>query len=269
MYWGFNSHNSVRIRVDCRDDDEPAAFWAAYSNGGEFLRLEPEPESAGPDSDEVVQTATGADQLGEAYQVLMNGTIRHSIIVAPEPRKLFIYDWGEHRLRPTTDTSKGIPEWIWELLELGPSVGYLGWDLYWVAERYVAVISRSGNHVAGGLLIDLAAGAAVALEIGAIRTWPCYPTGEWRPDSSIFQVEFEGFSSYEQLDRFWIDATATPRGVIAQRQFVRSDGEAIAVLRAVAHLQFSTPSHLAGWSRNGDWLAIGGHQNLHHCYGGA
>ncbi len=126
QYWAFSSQDDVRIRVICTEDDELVALWAAYGSGGEFHRLEPDPELQVPASDEFAMIAADADQLGDDTYELGDGTDRYSIVVEPQLRKLFIYDEGENQIREVNDDPYVMPDWLWELLERGPGVGYQG-----------------------------------------------------------------------------------------------------------------------------------------------
>ncbi|MXX81672.1 MAG: hypothetical protein F4Y69_11690 [Chloroflexi bacterium] len=208
----------------------------------------------------------GAAALGEDVYELTNRTDRHSIVVAPEIRSLFIYDRSERSARLIGGAPYGVPDWIWASLGHGPQVDDRYWDLYW-HDRHVAIVARAHiTHAVSGMLVDLETAAALPLQLASVRSWPCLATGGWSPGGSLFQLEFEGFSGSERLDGLWIDGTAAPGDKIAQRQIVSDRGEIIAVLRAIATLKDLAPSHIAGWSPDGERIAIGGHQELAHCY---
>ena len=269
--WRLGSDDGVKFAVTCVDDADRLQWRAAtYDASGQSITVRA-PDSSDQQVSEVTYPyANVVDQLGDGAYVLRGGTDQRSIVIDPAARQLFTYDQVENHLRPINHDPYVIPDWLWDLLERGPQIDYQRWDFYWSNNNQVAVFWRTGiTYVAAALLIDLSTVAAVPLPIGSVRTWPCYPTGGWSPDGTMFQIEFEAFSSYEQLEELWIDGTAAPGGEIAQRQIVNSVGEPLAVMRALAHLEFTEPAHIAGWSPDGRLLAIGGHQELHHCYRGA
>ena len=263
--WRLGSDDLVTFLVSCENDtDELTLHLASYDADGESITVGPALEFVEQVSAEELTLSAMLGELSEDAFEVRGGTSRHSIIAAPGSRQLFIHDKAERKLRPVANASKGFPEWFWRVLVRGPSLGQ--WDLYWTDHHVVVVARTHVTWVVAGLLVDLATADSLPLEIGSIRTWPCFPNGGWNPDGTIFQIEFQDFTSYEQLEDHWNDGTATPGGKIAQRQIVNSDGETLAVMRALAHLKFTVPTHIAGWSADGDWLAIGGHQELgHYC----
>ena len=266
--WRLGSDDGVTFTVTCVDDAEGQSWRAAtYDASGQSITVRALDSSDQQVPDVTYPYADVVDQLGDGAYVLRGRTDQRSIVIDPAARQLFTYDQIENHLRPINHDPSVIPDWLWELLERGPQIDYQRWDVYWSNNNQVAVFWRTGiTYVAAAFLIDLSTVAAVPLAIGAVRTWPCYPTGGWSPDGTMFQIEFGAFSSYEQLEELWIDGTAAPGSEIAQRQIVSSEGEPLGVMRALAHLRFAEPAHIAGWSPDGDWLAIGGHQELHHCY---
>ena len=267
--WHFRGDGTVAATMGCTNGDAYGQYEMVFSVAGEYLGFEPATMSTLHDADLAGATVIGAVELGEDAYELSKSTDRHSIVVAPASRSLFIYDRGERSARLIGGAPYGVPDWIWESLGQGPQFDDWYWDLYW-HERRVAILARTHiTYVAAGMLVELETARATPLQLGTLRTWPCLPTGGWSPDGRIFQIEFKASSRSERLDGLWIDGTAAPGGKIAQRQFVSSNGEVYTALRAFAHLRGSAPSHIAGWSTDGDWIAIGGHQEAHHCYTGA
>ncbi len=261
--WRLSSDDLVAFLVRCEiDGDEPNLHLASYYANGQSITVGPALEFAEQASTEELPLSAMFGELSDDAFEIRGGTQGHSIVVAPESHQLFLHDKARREHRPVADVSKGIPEWFWRVLVRGPSLGQ--WDLYWTDHHVVVVARTHVTWVVAGLLVDLATADSLPLEIGSIRTWPCFPNGGWNPDGTIFQIEFQDFTSYEQLEDHWNDGTATPGGKIAQRQIVNSDGETLAVMRALAHLKFTVPTHIAGWSADGGWLAIGGHQELGH-----
>ncbi len=263
--WRLGSDDLVAFLVGCENDgDEPNLHLASYDATGHSITVGPALEVGQRTSAEELSLSAMFGELSEDAFEVRGGAARHSIIVAPESRQLFIHDKAERELPPVTNVSKGFPEWFWRVLVRGPSLGQ--WDLYW-ADHHVVIIARTHiTYVVAGLLVDLATADSLPLEIGSIRTWPCFPNGGWSPNETAFQIEFKTFSTSGRVEELWIDGTAAPDGAIAQRQVVNSAGETLALTRAIAHLKLEEPTHIAGWSADGGWLAIGGHQELgHYC----
>lgn len=266
--WRLGSDDGVTFTVTCVDDAEGLPWrTATYDASGQSITVRAPDSSDQQVSDVTYPYADVVDQLGDGAYVLRGGTDQRSIGIDAAARQLFTYDQAENHLRPINHDPYVIPDWLWELLERGPQIDYQRWDFYWSNNNQVAAFWRTGiTHIATAFLVDVAMATAVPLPIGAVRTWRCFPTGGWSPDGTIFQIEFEASSGNERLERLWIDGTAAPGSKIAQRQIVSSEGEPLAVMRALAHLKYTEPAHIARWSPDGRWLAIGGHQELDHCY---
>ncbi|MYD54572.1 MAG: hypothetical protein F4W96_09750 [Chloroflexi bacterium] len=268
--WYRNTSDRVAMSILCDfADDRRSGYQAIVWVGGESNKREL--------ADLTYSVALGAtraginslgpveaDRLGDnaSEYGVMSGPDQYGIVVAPDSRQWFVFDRFELQVRPVIGSGEWLPDWLWDQLKLG----YEHMDLYWSTDRHVAIIARPNlTPVVAGLLVDLDAASAVPIEIGSARHWPCYPSGGWSPDGSVFQVEFEGYSSYQGLEDVWIDGTAKATVTIAQRQFLSSTGEAIAVLRAVTTGRSLVPLHLGRWSNDGRWFAIGGHQETTHC----
>ncbi len=262
--WYFRSDGKVAANLICATGDDRELYDMVFDVRGKPLGFERVADSAFDGLSPFAATVIGADELGDDAYELSDGSDLYSIVVAPERRNLFIYDKRDGLAHLIGGSPYGVPERFWDVLELGP--GFARWDLYWT-DRHVAIVVRAHiTVVVGGLLVDLSTANAFPIQVGSIRTWPCFPTGGWSPNETAFQIEFKTFSTSGRVEEFWIDGTAAPDGAIAQRQVVNSAGEILAVMRAVAHLKFLEPTHIAGWSADGGWLAIGGHQELgHYC----
>ena len=264
VYWGFDSHNNVRVRVGCTEDAEFSSGWAVYSRGGDLLRLEPDPESPGPASDEVVQTAAGADQLGEDYQILWSTSGEHALIVAPETMQLWLYDAQEDHVRSIAGQSDALHPDLWEVIEIP---GYVDWNTYWAEDRWVVVVPRKGHDWAiGPLFVDTSEATGVAFHHGLGTLWPCIPSAAWSPHESLFHFGFEedDLTSATGM-RLLVDGTAAARRLTLHRYITHPDGSLIASFRSLGGGQFETPLHRSEWSRDGARFAVGGHQSLGTC----
>lgn len=264
--WRLGSDDVVTFTVTCVDDAE-GLLWhmATYDASGQSVTVRAPDSSDQQASDVTHPYADVVDQLGDGAYVLRGGTDQRSIVMDAGVRQLFIYDQTENPPQAINHDPDVIPDWLWELLERGPD--YHGWDFYWSVNDQVAVIWRTSiTYAAAAFLIDLSMAAAVPLPFGAVRTWPCYPTGGWSPDGAIFQIEFHHYASDHSLHDRWIDGLALARRQPYQRTLVNSEGEMVGVLRAAAYRDANFPPHVARWSPDGRWLAIGGHQNRQHCW---
>ncbi|MCY4617515.1 MAG: hypothetical protein OXD50_03015 [Chloroflexi bacterium] len=262
--WRLRSNDLVAFRVRCQGDDrELTAFYDASEQSitlDTAASVEPQVSTA------ALAQAETFGQLSDSAYELRGSTDRHSIVVDPAVRKLFIFDQAENHIRAINADPYLTPDWLWELLDLGPGYDYQHLNLYQSGDNHVAVIWMTNyTHVAAAYVIDLTTTAAFPLPIGAVRTWPCYPTGGWSPDGAIFQIEFESHAS-DRLHSRWTDGLALVRRHLYQRQFVSSEGEIVSVLRATDYRDANYPAHMARWSPNGHWLEIGGHQDRHHCW---
>lgn len=267
--WSLSSSDRVTFTLTCASNTREATWHVArYDAEGRSIEVGPALDFSQPAIGDESPLSTKLSGLSDDAFELRGGTALQSIVVDPGPRSLFLHEKSHGQLREVADGEYLVPEWLWELIDLGPGYDYRHWDLYWSADKHVAVIARTGfTHIAAAFSIDLTTASAVSLPIGAVRTWPCYPTGGWSPDGTVFQVEFHAYASERWLDSQWIDGVALAGRELYQRQFVNTEGQVIGILRAAAFRGGNFPPHLARWSPDGAFFAVGGHQSPHHCYG--
>ena len=267
--WIRRSENTVALLLLCRTDDEVWDYYYVVVNeGGEFLGLErDEPAASQREGDQRPALVHPQVLLGDNFKVLGSYTRLHAIVVGGERQELYIFDRSEQRLHPIALDVSGMPLDFQALADRAS-----GWDVYWSGHSHAALFMLAGQvDIRASFLIDISDSTATPIELGSARRWPCYSTGSWSPDGTVFQFELEEWPPRSgPRDNFRIDGLAARVDVVAERQFLTSEGRVLTIQRSVVSSNNGGRTNLGEWSPNGAWFSIGGHLLVFsQCYSGA
>ena len=242
--------------------------YSVFDANGIFRRLEPTADTEEISQQyEVLRAAKHGDELEEHLQVRWSDSREYALIVDLQLRELWIYESSADLLRRVRYDLKALDPLVWGI----ENSWAVSWDVYWLRGQAVAVVPRLGyDWTLGSLLIDVATGVAASLDPQSYGRWACLPTGTWHPAGAMFQVAFywthTGDAPGDNAETpYWTDGTAVRLRAVWQRVINSSDGEFVASLRTAGYPAYSAASHIAEWSPNGKWFAIGGHQERSRC----
>ena len=258
--WRLRGDNTIGIYVFCRDGEDDADFEVVFDRRGEFLRLEAWGDvQATDDRSQAIRDADARRALGETLQIGWSPTASHAVVISEESKELWLFDSQRQNL--TLIAREG------ENAAVGVEWGRFEWDVHWSDDSFAAVVPRYIVAFARTVIVvDIANGRALTLDIERIDGLPCSFTPTWSPGMNLMQIALQSNDRPEGAAAgLWIDGTSIRHGAIGQHLISSTVGGDVSILRTLSHGSFQSAFHRAEWSPGGEWLAIGGNHEWRSC----
>ena len=216
---------------------------------------------------EFLSTALGGDKLGPDLETHWSATRSRALIFDFDSEAMWIYDEEIDGLIPVQDHTGAMAD----ALSQG---NVFTRDVFWHEDEAVAVLARwDFTRTVGAILVDANAAVGRPMRYDQINQWACFPAGVWSPNGRLFQTTFSrsSFDGVGQSNRghwYWIDGAAGMFNTVWQHVISYSDGSLAGVQRAIGPISQFPSQHVGGWSRDGRWFAMGGHQHRNGCIRG-
>ena len=216
---------------------------------------------------EFLSTALGGDKLGPDLETHWSATRSRALIFDFDSEAMWIYDEEIDDLIPVQDHTGAMAD----ALSQG---NVFTRDVFWHEDEAVAVLARwDFTRTVGAILVDANAAVGRPMRYDQINQWACFPAGVWSPNGRLFQTTFSrsSFDGVGQSNRghwYWIDGAAGMFNTVWQHVISYSDGSLAGVQRAIGPISQVPSQHVGGWSRDGRWFAMGGHQHRNGCIRG-